>query len=67
MYSVYLVGSKSMFTDIDPQEISMLGNIVKVVDETVPEYDYQKLQMENEENMLGIYISLFGEPGKNSV
>ena len=67
MYSVYLEGSKSMFTDIDPQEISMLGNIVKVVDETVPEYDYQKLQMENEENMLGIYISLFGEPGKNSV
>ncbi|MCD8118769.1 MAG: DNA repair exonuclease [Lachnospiraceae bacterium] len=61
MYRVRLVGERNPDFAVDIDSIYLLGNIVKVEDDTELSYDYEKLRRENEGNMLGIFISGFGD------
>ena len=33
-----------------------LGNVIEVVDQTVPDYDFNELYEENKNNLIGMYI-----------
>lgn len=61
MYRIRLTGERNPDFTIDTESIYLLGNIVKVEDETEISFDYEKLRRENEGNMLGIFIAGFGE------
>ena len=36
------------------------GNILEIVDETIPDYDFEELWKANQENLIGKYIEAFG-------
>ena len=37
-----------------------VGNILEIVDETIPDYDFEELWKANQENLIGKYIEAFG-------
>ena len=44
---------------IDVSDIEGVGNVVSVIDNTVPDYDFEELYAENKDNILGMYIKKF--------
>ena len=47
------------------EDLDSHGNLVEVLDRTVPAYDYEQLREKNKENLLGKLIGQFegSEPG----
>ena len=45
----------------DTDRMDSYGNIVEILDETKPAYDYEKLKKQNAGNLLGWYIESFAE------
>jgi DNA repair exonuclease SbcCD nuclease subunit len=43
------------------EDISSLGNVIEVIDETVPDYDFEALYRENQDNIIGMYIKRIQE------
>ena len=43
------------------------GNILEVVDESKPAYQFDKLKEENKDNLLGNYIEVFSDCAKDSI
>ena len=56
MYKIILRGFRDPDTIYDPGKMDTYGNIVEIVDETKPAYDYEKLKTLNTDNLLGQYI-----------
>lgn len=57
-------GFKDPDVEFDFGEISTYGNIVKIIDNTEPDYDFEKLYANNRDNMVGMFIKKFGETDK---
>lgn len=38
------------------EDIYNLGNVIEVIDNTVPDYDFEALYRENQDNIIGLYI-----------
>lgn len=51
-----LTGFRSPETIFDTDALMKRGNIVEVTDETVPDYDFDRLEEENRDNIIGMYI-----------
>lgn len=51
----------------DTDRMDSYGNIVEILDETKPAYDYEKLKKQNTGNLLGWYIESFAEAKDDSV
>ena len=63
IYKIILNGYRSPELSLDYQALDGYGNIVEIVDETRPAYDFEKLLRLNQENLIGHYIQSFsGEP-----
>ncbi len=43
------------------EDFKKLGNVVEVVDDTVPDYDFDALYRENQDNIIGLYIKSIKE------
>lgn len=56
IYRVLLTGFRDPDITFNAGEIVTVGNIVEIVDETMPDYDFDKLQIENANNIIGLYI-----------
>lgn len=61
IYRVHLVGFKDVDIQIDEEAIKALGNVIEVLDDTVPDYDFETLRTENQENIIGLYIDKIHE------
>lgn len=61
IYRVHLTGYKDVDIRIDEEVIKGLGNIIEVVDDTVPDYDFEVLRDENQDNIIGLYIDKIHE------
>lgn len=66
MYKISIVGYRNPDFEIDIEAIEDLGRIVSVVDETEPDYDFEKLYRENRENLLGMFIEKYLDLGELS-
>lgn len=61
IYRVHLVGYKDVDIQFEEEAIKKLGNIIEVVDDTVPDYDFETLRAENSDNIIGLYIDKIHE------
>ena len=64
IYTVNLRGFRNGETFFLAQSVMDLGNIVKVIDETKPDYDVAKLYQQHKGSLIGDYIEYFA--GKDS-
>jgi DNA repair exonuclease SbcCD nuclease subunit len=56
IYKLIIEGRRSADLELDPSELARLGNIISVTDQSVPDYDYDRIYMENRDNIIGMYI-----------
>lgn len=56
LYRIYIDGIRDIDLIIDKEAIEKLGLIVDLIDRTVPDYDFEKLHKENNDNIIGMYI-----------
>jgi len=61
IYRISLVGYRDMDLAILEDEIKELGNVVEVVNDTVPDFDFMALSEENKDNLIGLYIDKIHE------
>lgn len=61
LYKIILTGFGDPDIIYDPQSMDGYGNLLEVVNHTKPAYDFEKLKVQNADNLLGKYIeSLYG-------
>lgn len=63
MYRITFNGYRDPDFEIDIRDVLNSGNIVDIIDETVPDYDFEELSRENHENILGMFIDKFLDKG----
>ena len=56
IYKLILTGIQDPSLDIKVEDFYKLGNIVEVVNEAIPDYDFAMLQYENRDNIIGMFI-----------
>jgi DNA repair protein SbcD/Mre11 len=56
IYSFRIQGVKDETIHFDMEALKPLGNILEIVDESVPDYDFDTLYRENADNMIGLFI-----------
>ena len=67
IYKIILRGFRDPDMIYDTDRMDSYGNIVEILDETKPAYDYEKLKKQNAGNLLGWYIESFAEAKDDSV
>lgn len=67
IYKFILSGKKSPDIEFDVEKILAMENVVGVVDDTVPDYDFDKLRAEYEEQMIGRFIRCMEQKEKSAV
>ena len=67
IYKIILRGFRDPDMIYDTERMDSYGNIVEILDETKPAYDYEKLKKQNTGNLLGWYIESFAEAKDDSV
>lgn len=61
IYTIHLEGCRDTDLEYQEEDIKMLGNIVEIKDETIPNYDFTKLGQENADNIIGMFIHSIGQ------
>lgn len=61
IYRIRLIGFKDVDITFDEAVIGKLGNVIEVVDDTVPDYDFETLRADNQDNIIGLYIDKIHE------
>ncbi len=56
IYQLMLQGLRDETIHFDKQALYTLGNVLEVMDETVPDYDFDALYRENTDNLIGLFI-----------
>ncbi len=59
MYQFELIGLRNPELFYDLEQVDTVGNIISIVDNTKPNYNLQKLESENKNNLLGVFIRSF--------
>ncbi len=67
IYKIYLRGYREPEQMYDLTRIDPYGNILEIVDETKPAYDYEKLKSQNRDNLLGMYIESMEDAEEGSI
>ncbi len=67
IYKIVIKGRKSAEIVFDTKHMDEFGNIVEIVDESRPAYDFAKLLRENSDNLIGKYIEAFSGCSEDSV
>lgn len=67
MYKFILRGLRDPAVEFDTGHMDTYGNILEIVDETQPAYDYQSLYEDNKNNLIGRYIEEFEGCGEGSI
>lgn len=56
IYSFFIKGVRNEHICFDPETLKSLGNVCELVDETLPDYDFDALYRDNADNIIGLYI-----------
>ena len=61
IYQIHITGFRDENIHFNKEIIYPLGNILEVIDDSVPEYDFDALYLENSDNMIGMFIKQIRE------
>jgi len=67
LYKITLRGFRDPDILFDLEDMDVVGNLIEIVDETSPAYDFNKLYEKNQNNLLGKFIKELMESEKDSV
>ncbi len=67
IYKITLTGAKDPEIIYDLKAFENLGNVLEVIDETVPSYDFEKIRQQNKDNILGMLIGELQDYPKDSI
>ena len=67
IYKFILRGFRDADISFEPDSLRSYGNVIEIVDETKPSYDFEKLLEENRGNLSGRYIESLRECEEDSV
>ena len=67
LYKITLTGVRDPEVLFDLEHMDTYGNIVEITDETMPSYDFAKLERQNRENLLGKFIEKYKHAEEGSV
>ena len=67
MYKIILTGLRSPDLSLDYSAMDIYGNIIEIVDQTKPAYDFEKLLRLNKDNLIGQFIQSFSGVEESSV
>lgn len=67
IYKFILRGFRDADISFEPDSLRSYGNVIEIVDETKPSYNFEKLLEENRGNLLGRYIESLRECEEDSV
>lgn len=56
IFTIILQGHRDVDITFDEEELMTLGNIVDLTDQTIPDYNFDELYLENKDNIIGMYI-----------
>ncbi len=61
IYQIYIRGFRDESIHFDKEAIYPLGNIIDLIDESHPDYDFDALYRENSDNLIGMFIDKIRE------
>lgn len=67
IYKITLKGFKNPEVRFDLQHMDTYGNVIEIVDDTRPAFNFLRLLAANRDNLMGKYIEGFGEAEPDSV
>lgn len=67
IFQIQLIGKRNTDNKYLLEDLDDIGNIVKMIDSTTPNYDLNMLEAENRDNLLGAYIKSFGNVEEGSL
>ena len=67
IYKLILRGYRSPEMLFDIENLDVYGNVIEVQDETLPAYDFLKLQRQNQQNLIGKFIASFSDSPEDSI
>jgi len=67
IYKMILKGVRDPEVLFDFEQMDSYGNIVEILDETRPSYDFEKLERQNKDNLLGKFIEKYKHAKEGSV
>lgn len=67
IYKITLKGFKNPEVQFDLRNMDSYGNVIEIVDDTRPAFDFLRLLSANRNNLLGKYIEGFGDAEPDSV
>lgn len=68
IYLLTFIGVRDADILFRKEDFKKLGNVIEVTDDTVPDYDFESLYRENQDNIIGLYIKRIKEStGKEEV
>ena len=67
IYQFYIQGVRAETVQFDKEAIKVLGNVLEVIDQSVPDYDFDALLRENADNIIGLFIQRIRENEKQDV
>ena len=56
IYQLIIEGFRHETIQFHKEDILRLGNILEVIDKSVPDYDFDELYRQNKDNIIGIFI-----------
>lgn len=59
IYKITLKGRRDPSVEFDLSRMDEYGNVVEILDESEPDYDFEALERENADNLIGKYIRQF--------
>jgi hypothetical protein len=66
MFKINFTGYRDPDFEIDTEDIMQVGNVVSVTDESVPDFDFEELYEDNQDNILGMFIAKYLKKGNLS-
>ena len=67
VYKIILKGKRDTNVIFDTERMVSGLNVMEIIDETVPAYDFERLYEEHKETILGRYIDCFRGCGEESI
>ena len=67
IYKIMIKGFRSPDICFDLKAMDVYGNIVELIDDTKPSYDFKKIRRQNKDNILGKFIEQFEGFGEDSL
>jgi len=66
IFAFHISGFRDQDIMFYQEDIIRLGNVIEVIDDTVPDYDFKALYKENQDNIIGMYIKRIQDQEKTS-